>query len=57
MGTGLGLSIVKKVIELHSGNYGVESQVGRGSTFWFQLKIDISSADQCLKELSQNHLN
>lgn len=57
MGTGLGLSIVKKVIELHSGNYGVESQVGRGSTFWFQLKINISSANQCLKELPQNHLN
>jgi signal transduction histidine kinase len=40
MGTGLGLSIVKKVIELHGGNYGVESQVGGGSTFWFELKID-----------------
>lgn len=40
MGTGLGLSIVKKVIELHGGNYGVESQVGEGRTFWFELKID-----------------
>ncbi|WP_411682614.1 sensor histidine kinase [Clostridium thailandense] len=40
MGTGLGLSIVKKVIELHGGNFGVESQVGSGSTFWFELKTD-----------------
>lgn len=40
MGTGLGLSIVKKVIELHGGNYGVESKVGAGSTFWFELKMD-----------------
>lgn len=40
MGTGLGLSIVKKVMELHDGSYGVGSQVGKGSTFWFQLKID-----------------
>ena len=39
-GTGLGLSIVKKVIELHGGEYGVESHVGTGSTFWFSLKLD-----------------
>ncbi len=36
-GTGLGLSIVKKIIELHGGNYGVDSQPGQGSTFWFEI--------------------
>ena len=36
-GTGLGLSIVKKIIEMHRGRYGVASQVGRGSTFWFEI--------------------
>lgn len=40
MGTGLGLSIVKKVIKLHGENYGVESQVGKGTTFWFELETD-----------------
>ncbi len=36
-GTGLGLSIVKKIVELHQGSYGVDSQVGNGSVFWFQI--------------------
>ena len=38
-GTGLGLSIVKKIIEMHGGSYGVISEPGKGSTFWFQLAI------------------
>lgn len=37
-GTGLGLSIVKSVMSLHPGGiYGVESSVGRGSKFYFEL--------------------
>ena len=38
MGTGLGLSIVKKIIDMHDGKYGVESEAGKGSVFWFQLE-------------------
>jgi signal transduction histidine kinase len=38
-GTGLGLSIVKKIIELHHGNYGVGSDLGKGSTFWFEIGL------------------
>lgn len=38
-GTGLGLSIVKSIVEMHKGNFGVESELGRGSTFWFQIPV------------------
>lgn len=39
MGTGLGLSIVKSVLEAHGAEYGVDSAVGVGSVFWFELPL------------------
>lgn len=36
-GIGLGLSIVKNILELHNVEFGVESEVGKGSIFWFEL--------------------
>ncbi len=39
MGTGLGLSIVKEVLEAHGAAYGVDSAVGVGSVFWFELPL------------------
>ena len=37
VGTGLGLSIVKGILESHRAVYGVESTIGVGSTFYFEL--------------------
>ena len=37
-GTGLGLAIVKGILNLHGAKYGVESEEGKGSDFWFEME-------------------
>ena len=37
-GSGLGLSITKAILQQHDFPFGVNSTVGKGSTFWFEMK-------------------
>jgi signal transduction histidine kinase len=49
--SGLGLSIVKEILLIHGANFGVESALRKGSTFWFEIKkTDLPPITEALPE-------
>ena len=49
-GTGLGLTIVKKLVHILGGKINLESEVGKGSLFSFDLSFKIGSDEQIIEE-------
>lgn len=53
-GTGLGLAITRRLVELHGGNLGIESQPGSGSCFFFNLPVaDLAKVRKALVSQSE----
>ncbi len=56
-GTGVGLAVTKELVERMGGRIGVDSTMGKGSTFWVEMPADPDHAGAIHKETNADHLS
>ena len=56
-GTGLGLSIVRGIVEKHGSVIRMASELGVGTTFWFDLPLEQSDKDEIMTQSINNEEN
>lgn len=56
-GTGLGLAISREFCKMMGGEIGVESEEGKGSTFWFRIKLAIGDSALAAKSKEEENLS
>jgi len=56
-GTGLGLTLCEKLVTLHGGQIGVDSQEGRGACFWFEIPLQAAQSTDLLVALTDDNLS
>ena len=55
-GTGLGLTLCEKLVTLHGGRIGVESQEGQGARFWFEIPLQVAHGEDLSLSMADDGL-